>query len=186
VADSIWNKTGSGGICLSVLARPITEIIHIGEGIKNMFFDIIGLEELGWDDKVDYILLRKETAIAKGGAIMKKKLLMFVAAAVVSVGLCAAVEPMGAYAQTYQVKVVNHSSSPILHVYASNVSAPNWGRDVTGPVTIYFNEYLNIDVNDGSGSCYYDLKAVMLDGRAIESRSVYVCNYPTWTIYDKW
>lgn len=104
------------------------------------------------------------------------------------VALCATVT-FDASAQSHEnrmVRVVNRSSSTIQYLYASNVDEDRWGWDVLGLFQVIApDHYLDIDMDDGTGHCLFDLKAVLADGREAVSRSVNVCTNESWTVYDR-
>jgi hypothetical protein len=83
------------------------------------------------------------------------------------------------------MRVINRASSPIFHLYYSNVDRDNWGPDQLGFFeSIGTNRYEDINVDDGTGHCLYDLKAKLEDGRVVVTRNVNVCTLDTWTVFD--
>jgi hypothetical protein len=83
-----------------------------------------------------------------------------------------------------RVKIVNNTSSSIYHFYASNVDRNSWEEDILGEKTIPPGKTLVVDIDDGTGHCYYDLKAVMYDDRYAIRRKFNVCTAASWTIHD--
>jgi len=91
--------------------------------------------------------------------------------------------PLHATAQNRVVKVVNEASAPIYHLYVTNVGDPDWGPDQLGDdESIGFDRYRVFNMDDGTGYCIFDLKAVLSDGRVAIRRSFNVCSEPSWTI----
>jgi hypothetical protein len=41
---------------------------------------------------------------------------------------------------------------------------------------------VRVNIDDGTGACLFDFKAVFADGRTIEQRRVNVCQITTWTL----
>jgi hypothetical protein len=83
------------------------------------------------------------------------------------------------------VRVVNRASSPIRYLYASNVDRDSWEDDILGQWRmIATDHYVDVNIDDGSGHCLYDLKAVLLDGRKAITRNVNVCTQESWTVTD--
>ncbi len=81
------------------------------------------------------------------------------------------------------VKVINRTSSSIRYFYASNVDEDRWGYDILGDFVVIFpNHYMEIDIDDGTGHCLYDFKAILTDGREATTRNVNVCTQESWTV----
>lgn len=84
------------------------------------------------------------------------------------------------------VDVRNESSLPIFHLYISNVSNGGWGPDQLEIFqTIGVDRYRTFNMDDGSGHCLYDIKAVLSDGREAVTRRFNVCANDTWTVVDE-
>jgi hypothetical protein len=83
-----------------------------------------------------------------------------------------------------RVKVINNASSAIYHFYASNVDSESWEEDILGNRTIPPGKSVIINIDDGTGHCYYDLKAVLRDGREAVRRKFNVCTQSSWTVTD--
>ena len=83
------------------------------------------------------------------------------------------------------VKVINEASSPVFHLYVSNVDQNNWGPDQLSLFeTIGYNRYMAFNMDDGSGHCMFDIKAVLKDGRFAIRRNFNVCTEGSWTVTD--
>jgi hypothetical protein len=83
------------------------------------------------------------------------------------------------------VRIINRASSPIRYLYASNVDRRSWEEDILGPwVMISTDHYMDVNIDDGSGHCLYDLKAILLDGRTAERGNFNVCTQQSWTVTD--
>ena len=110
------------------------------------------------------------------------KLFAAVAVACLMLSACMA----HAQGENRAIRVINRSSSVIFHLYFSNVDRSTWGPDQLGFFgTISVNHYEDFNVDDGSGHCLYDIRAVLSDGRVAETRNVNVCTNDSWTVYDK-
>ena len=84
-----------------------------------------------------------------------------------------------------RVRIVNRSSSSIVYMYASNVDRRTWEQDLLGPMRVIApGYYVNANINDGSGHCYYDLKAVLADRREAVRYRFNVCTESSWTVTD--
>jgi hypothetical protein len=83
------------------------------------------------------------------------------------------------------VKIVNETSKPIYHLYVSNVDEENWGPDQLGVFeSIDSNHYELFNMDDGTGHCLFDIKAVLSDGSYAVHRSFNVCTEGSWTVVD--
>ena len=83
------------------------------------------------------------------------------------------------------VKVINQSGSPIYHLYVSNVDQNSWGPDQLSLFeSIDYNRYMAFNMDDGSGHCMFDVKAVLKDGRYAIRRNFNVCTEGSWTVTD--
>src|ERR1044071_1872350 len=81
-----------------------------------------------------------------------------------------------------RVRIINHASSSIYSFYASNVDTESWEEDILGEEVIPPGRSRLINIDDGTGHCYYDLKAVLSDGRKAIRRKFNVCTQASWTV----
>lgn len=108
--------------------------------------------------------------------------LMLLAIAVLAFGAIVAQAQSG---ENRVVRVINEASSPIYHLYVSNVDQENWGPDQLGLYeSIDTNHYMAFNMDDGSGHCLFDIKAVLRDGRTAITHRLNVCTMDTWTVYN--
>ena len=89
-----------------------------------------------------------------------------------------------AEAQDRNVRVINETSRPLVQFYASNISRPGWEEDILGWDTLAPGSSVLANIDDGTGHCHFDLKAVFSDGNAVVRSNVNVCRIDTWTIYE--
>lgn len=84
-----------------------------------------------------------------------------------------------------RVRIVNQSSSAIRYFYASNVDRPGWEEDILGPMRVIApGYYVNVNIDDRSGHCLYDLRAVLADNRQAVRYRFNVCTNSSWTVTD--
>jgi hypothetical protein len=83
-----------------------------------------------------------------------------------------------------RVRIINNASSSIYHFYASNVDSGSWEEDILGDKVIPPKGSATVNIDDGTGHCWYDLKAVLHDGRSAVRRKFNVCTQATWTVVD--
>ena len=82
------------------------------------------------------------------------------------------------------VMVINSSSYSILALYASNEDSNSWEENMLHGRRLAPGGEVNVNVDDGTGHCVYDFKAVMRDGTEVIRRSLNVCYATSWTITD--
>jgi hypothetical protein len=93
--------------------------------------------------------------------------------------------PIGAAQEDRRVKIINDSSRSVYHLYISNIDTDRWGEDLLGILeTIGPNRYRVFNVDDGTGHCRFDFKAVMEDRSEAVRRNLNVCTQSSWTITD--
>ncbi len=73
------------------------------------------------------------------------------------------------------VRIINETNHTMLHFYASNVSVDSWQEDILGQDVLKPGQDVMINIDDGTGHCKYDFKAVFDDGEALVRRNLNVC-----------
>jgi len=90
-----------------------------------------------------------------------------------------------AYQENRHMRIMNRASSTVDHLYISNAAEEEWGPDQLGEnQVIATDHYRDFNVDDGTKHCVYDFKAILHDGREVETTKVNVCTADTWTISD--
>jgi hypothetical protein len=87
-------------------------------------------------------------------------------------------------AQDRHVSVINETSRTLVSFYASNILRPGWEEDILGFNVLAPGHSVRVNIDDGTGYCWFDLKAVFADGSEAVRYGVNVCRIETWTIYD--
>ena len=87
-----------------------------------------------------------------------------------------------AFASDRHVKVVNNTSEVMTKFQASNIKHKNWEEDILGQDTLNPGSSVRVNINDGSSSCMFDLRATFEDGQTVVRNGVNVCKVGTWTI----
>lgn len=109
---------------------------------------------------------------------MLKILTTSIVAAVVALnGLAAA----PANAQDRNVQIINETQNAIVQFFASNVERGTWEEDILGENVLPVGGAVNINIDDGSGACVYDFKAVFEDGEELVRPGIDVCTTSTYT-----
>ncbi|MCD7059350.1 hypothetical protein [Pelagibacterium xiamenense] len=91
-----------------------------------------------------------------------------------------------AYAQNYdrRVRIENFSSVTMTYFYASNVDRPTWEEDILGDSVLPAGHSVVINIDDGSGYCRYDFRAIFADGSEAIRAGVNVCEVGVYSYYD--
>ncbi len=82
------------------------------------------------------------------------------------------------------VVVVNDTRTTLRELYGSNVNRTDWEEDVLGSRVLGAGEQINVNWDDGSCACDFDLKAVFTDGTETVRRTFNVCREAQWRIVD--
>ena len=73
------------------------------------------------------------------------------------------------------VVIENQTGETIWRFYGSRVATNSWEEDILGSSVLGNGRAINIDFDDGTGACNFDMKAEFQDGRSIERFNVNVC-----------
>ncbi len=87
-----------------------------------------------------------------------------------------------AQAQNRWVTIENNSGVTMREFYASNRDQRSWGRDWFGADMLYSGRSVDFNLDDGSGYCIWDLRAIFVDGDEVTRMGLNVCEVGTWTI----
>ena len=82
------------------------------------------------------------------------------------------------------VVIVNHTHHALVRFYASNKDVDSWQEDILGDDTVDPGDQVRINIDDGTGHCIYDFKAVFDDGDVLIRRGINVCKIGTYTYDD--
>jgi len=89
-----------------------------------------------------------------------------------------------ALAADRRVEIVNDTSYTIVEFYASNVGENVWEEDILGRDMLAPGESVVINIDDGTGHCLYDFKAVFEDGDELEKGRINVCEVESYSYTD--
>ncbi len=93
------------------------------------------------------------------------------------------ISAVSAQAENRWVTIENDTGVTMREFYASNRDQRTWGRDWFGSSMLYSGQTVDFNIDDGSGYCIYDLKAVFVDGDEVTSMGFNVCELGTWRIH---
>ncbi|SMQ68773.1 hypothetical protein SAMN06295905_1656 [Devosia lucknowensis] len=74
-----------------------------------------------------------------------------------------------------RVRINNYTSYDIIEFYASHTDASNWQEDILGRDILPAGSSVMINIDDGTGYCVFDFKAVFEDGEELEKYGNNVC-----------
>lgn len=74
-----------------------------------------------------------------------------------------------------RVRINNYTSYDIVEFYASNRDAKSWEEDILGRSILPAGRSVVINIDDRSGYCIFDFKAVFEDGDELEKYGNNVC-----------
>jgi len=83
-------------------------------------------------------------------------------------------------AENRHVTIINHTKHTITHFYASNTGTNDWEEDILGKDELGRGESIDIDIDDGTGKCKFDFKAVFADGDSLEKSNINVCEIESY------
>jgi hypothetical protein len=87
-----------------------------------------------------------------------------------------------AAAEDRRVRIINDTNVTLTRFYASNAKRRSWEEDILGSSVLPAGRSVMINIDDGSGACMFDFKAVLSNGRIIESYGMNVCRITSWTV----
>lgn len=120
------------------------------------------------------------SAHSNGRTVMRNLLFSAVAGAALFSSSGAIAGTMG---NDYTLSVNNRSSTTVTELYATNIGDEGWGDDLLEGDRIRPGRSYVVDVDDYSGYCVYDLRAVDSRGDEWEDR-LNVCDEADWTLVD--
>ena len=88
-----------------------------------------------------------------------------------------------AIAQDRRVVIINDTGNVVNNFYASNVNRTSWEEDILGKGVLQPGQRVTVNIDDGSGACLFDFRAVLANGRKVEARRMDVCQISSWTIH---
>ena len=88
---------------------------------------------------------------------------------------------VSASAADRNVDIVNQTGQTMVHFYASNTGSDSWEEDILGHDKLANGDTQPVNIDDGSGACRFDFKAVFSDGTSSVRRGVDVCKVSSFT-----
>ncbi len=88
---------------------------------------------------------------------------------------------LSAHAADRNVDIVNKTGMTMTAFYASVTNANSWEENILGNDNLADGDTQPVDIDDGSGKCVFDFKAVFKGGGSAEKRGINVCQVSTFT-----
>jgi hypothetical protein len=85
-----------------------------------------------------------------------------------------------ASAEDRRVRIINETRFTIVRFYASNVGENDWEEDILGRDVLSPGQSVTVNVDDGTGYCLYDFKAVFDDGDELVRSRIDVCKISSY------
>ena len=85
-----------------------------------------------------------------------------------------------AHAENREVRIINETDAALVEFHASNAGTSDWEEDLLGRDTVRSGGSFVADIDDGSGYCRFDFRAVFDDGRTAVKYGVDVCRIETF------
>ena len=86
-----------------------------------------------------------------------------------------------ALAADYEVTIVNQTGYTMVEFFGSNQGTDSWEEDILGDDVLPHGSSVDVNFDDGTGHCVYDLLAVFEDGDNVRQDGVDVCTIGTFT-----
>ena len=74
-----------------------------------------------------------------------------------------------------RVRIHNNTGWTMLRFYASDSRVDSWEEDMLGRGTLAAGSSIMMNIDDGSGACLYDFKALFADGDELIRYRINVC-----------
>ena len=100
------------------------------------------------------------------------------------VGLFALGATSQASAADRHVRIINKTSYTMVRFYASRSSTSDWEEDILGDDVLRSGSSVRINIDDGTGACIYDFKAVFSNGNEATRGKINVCEIGEYTYTD--
>jgi hypothetical protein len=117
---------------------------------------------------------------ATTGEIMTSSFTRVLALSVLGLAITAS----AASALDRRVNINNKTQSVMTEFYASNTGADTWQEDILGKYVLDAGGSVTVNIDDGTGYCKYDFKAVFDDGSEVVSPNNNVCELSDFNITE--
>jgi len=77
--------------------------------------------------------------------------------------------------QNRRVRVHNSTGWTMMYFYASDVGTSDWEEDILGDDVLSSGSSIMMTIDDGTGACRFDFKAVFTNGQELIRNDINVC-----------
>jgi hypothetical protein len=106
------------------------------------------------------------------------------AAVAALIGLFIVVTAAPSQAEDRRVRIINETNWTMVEFYASNVGTNDWEEDILGYDVLGSGESVMVDIDDGTGYCLYDFRAVFADGDVLVRERIDVCEISSYRYHE--
>ena len=85
--------------------------------------------------------------------------------------------------QDRRVRILNDTRTEMREFYASRSTTNDWEEDILGRNTLPAGQSVVINIDDGTGACIFDFKAVFADGDVLVREDINVCQIEQYRFY---
>ncbi|MEQ9520635.1 MAG: hypothetical protein RLN89_14490 [Parvibaculum sp.] len=100
------------------------------------------------------------------------------------IGLFLIVNATSSQAEDRRVRIINETQTTMVEFYASNVGAESWQEDILGQDILAPGDSVMMNIDDGTGYCLYDFRAVFTDGDVLIRERVDVCSISSYRYHN--
>lgn len=84
-----------------------------------------------------------------------------------------------------RVAVINDTNVVMVEFNVSNVGSQSWEEDILDQEVLGAGERVTVNINDGTGACKFDLRAVFEDKDVVIRRNFNICEETSWRICNR-
>ena len=107
--------------------------------------------------------------------MLKRRTFVHLAGAAAAALTLTAAVSAHAVGQDRRVTIINDTGVTMSQFYASSVDASSWEEDILGRDVLRSGRSVRINIDDGTGACVFDFKAVFADGDVVVRENINVC-----------
>ncbi|WP_426029259.1 hypothetical protein [Brevundimonas sp. TWP2-3-4b2] len=96
-----------------------------------------------------------------------------ITAALATLGMAVAAPAMAA--NDRRVRIINDTNVTMTQFFASSEDTDSWEEDMLGRNVLRAGTSVVANIDDGTGQCYFDFKAVFADGDVLVREHINVC-----------
>ncbi|MAN61676.1 MAG: hypothetical protein CMI60_06985 [Parvibaculum sp.] len=106
------------------------------------------------------------------------------ATVVVLVCLFIAASTTSSQADKRKIRIFNETRQTMVEFYATSVGNHHWDDDLLDHHVLDSGDSLMIEIDDGTGYCMYDFRAVFADGDTLVRNRINICQISSYRYQD--